>query len=156
MLRYYICRAPNVSPLITSENPHSLAVIQPLRSFFPLGTPLTLHTAMLAEVPTKQKCLMLWTSANLLLKTIHSKMYQEVCFNVQEVLLQQMMQTNIPNPTPDQKNKINSAPWMKTVQNCLLVQVTVVASWHKPSLPYNTLTWFMSLLYYIPASNCSF
>lgn len=60
MLRYYTFRAPNVSPLIHGKkNSHSLAVIQSLGPFFPLGTPPSLPTAMPAEVPTKQNCLML-------------------------------------------------------------------------------------------------
>lgn len=156
MLRYYTFRAPNVCPLIPSKNPHSLAVIQSLGSFFPLGTPPALHTAMPAEVPTKQNCLMLWNSANLPLKKMHYKMYQQLCANVQEVfLLQQMMHNNIPTPL-NQMNKINFTPWLEGVQNCVLAQVTVVANWLKPSLPCNTLTLFMPLLYYIPISNCYF
>lgn len=61
ILQYYTFRAPSVSPLIPSKKKtsHSLAVIQPLGSFFPLGTPPSLLIAVPAEVPTKQNCLTL-------------------------------------------------------------------------------------------------
>lgn len=148
MLRYSTFRTPNVSPVSLSKNPQSLAVIQSAGSFFPLGTPLALHAAMPAEVPTKQSCLVLWNLANLWLrkkqtnkkKNHHHKMYKNFVFTCRKFCYSQWHRKT--HSKPPRSKELSSAPWMHCVQNCLLVQITIMASWPQPSLPCNVLMWF--------------